>query len=273
MGLRGHSTEYAPGGGERWHYRLAYGVGSAGSGLLGEFGLRIGSGFELSASYNGISLASDNATFTLKLVWGFNWPARHSAPTSDVDKFRQQGGIWLRPYLDAAQNLQMDQADKPYLDNLDLLLIINKRPLIGYRPLIQANGAYITLPPGEYRIDLDPAGYPLDWQPHRSAYAVTVRSGAYTPLAIPFVANYTVAGRVLDQKQTPVVGVSVEAIDPKERRIQSITNGAGLFFLEGLSQGQYRLQLNGQAAKPAELRIDKNSETYQEVDLWLLNNH
>ena len=53
----------------------------------------------------------------------------------------------------------------------------------------------------------------------------------------------------------------------KEKKIMSVTNGAGIFFLENLQQGNYKLLVNDKTAKPGEIVIHGDSETMQEVNL------
>ncbi|MEM1394767.1 MAG: hypothetical protein AAGG00_16055 [Cyanobacteria bacterium P01_H01_bin.150] len=47
----------------------------------------------------------------------------------------------------------------------------------------------------------------------------------------------------------------------------SVTNGAGIFFLENLQQGSYKLLVNDKSVEPGEILIDENSENMQEVKL------
>ncbi len=53
----------------------------------------------------------------------------------------------------------------------------------------------------------------------------------------------------------------------KEKKTMSVTNGAGIFFLENLQQGNYKLLVNDKSANPGGINIDENSETMQEVEL------
>lgn len=51
----------------------------------------------------------------------------------------------------------------------------------------------------------------------------------------------------------------------KDTRKFSVTNGAGVYYLEGLQEGEYELQING---KPAgELKLHKSDEAFQELNL------
>ena len=83
--------------------------------------------------------------------------------------------------------------------------------------------------------------------------------------------SYTVAGRVMVNGVNPVGGAKVEAVPSKlgksEKSIVSITNGAGIFYLEELQPGIYNLLVNGQPAQPSTIEINQNSKQLQEVNL------
>jgi len=64
--------------------------------------------------------------------------------------------------------------------------------------------------------------------------------------------------------------VEAVPIEPGEgRRVISITNGAGIFFLEGLELGRYNLIVVGQPAEPGSIEITQDSEAFQEINLTL----
>ncbi|MEO0841420.1 MAG: carboxypeptidase-like regulatory domain-containing protein, partial [Cyanobacteria bacterium J06643_5] len=93
----------------------------------------------------------------------------------------------------------------------------------------------------------------------------------FTQINIPFIPSYTVAGTVINKEGKPVGGARVEAVvtdkKGKVKKTMSVTNGAGIFFLENLQQGNYKLLVNNQSVNPGEINIDENSETMQEVKL------
>ena len=126
----------------------------------------------------------------------------------------------------------------------------------------------LKLAPATYRVDLDPSGYPLDWKPIESSLAIEVVAGSYTNVLIPFVASYTVAGILKDAQGNPIAGARVEAISVNTgNKIFSITNNAGVFYLEQLQQETYNLQVNSQTAQPNTLKITPQTETFSEINL------
>jgi outer membrane usher protein FimD/PapC len=136
---------------------------------------------------------------------------------------------------------------------------------------ITKQGVLFKVPPGIYRLDLDPAGYPLDWKPVQNAYAVEIVAGSYTTISVPFVASYTLAGTVKDAEGKPIVGARVEAIDNTKSSFASITNSSGVFYLEQLRQGTYELKVNNKSVEPNMMTINSDSPTLQELNLTLPN--
>ena len=118
------------------------------------------------------------------------------------------------------------------------------------------------------RIDLDPAGYPVDWQVDADAVSVDVVAGTYTIVPIPLIMSFARSGVVLDSSGQPLVGAKIEAINlEREFRRLSISNGSGLYNLENLSIGKYRIEVNGKSA--ASLDLTPNSPPKQSLQIKL----
>ena len=45
------------------------------------------------------------------------------------DKLRTQGGLFVRPFKDKNNNGQLDKGEEIYSDDLELLVIINNKPV------------------------------------------------------------------------------------------------------------------------------------------------
>ena len=113
---------------------------------------------------------------------------------------------------------------------------------LGYGIGSQGSGLLAALSTGVYRLDLEPAGLPPDWKAAVESLAVDVIAGSYTPVMIPLIRSYTRSGVVTDTQGQAIAGARVEAIqsDRGTRRF-SVTNGAGVYYLEGLLQSKYTL--------------------------------
>ncbi|MDY6781013.1 MAG: carboxypeptidase-like regulatory domain-containing protein [Cyanobacteriota bacterium] len=176
--------------------------------------------------------------------------------------------MWIQPFFDDNNNGKLDLGEKLYIQEPELLLLVNNQPLQSLRPEIRSHGIFLFLPPDTYRLDIDPAGFPLDWHSPVSAYGVEVELGSYTPVSIPLNLAYTVTGLVTDEEGNAVNGAKVEAISVGgDRRVFSITNNAGVFYLENLQQGSYNLLIDDLPAIPKTLILDESSKPFQEINL------
>ncbi|MDZ7703994.1 MAG: carboxypeptidase-like regulatory domain-containing protein [Trueperaceae bacterium] len=189
---------------------------------------------------------------------------------SDVvpNDLRGRGGILFQAFLDRNGNGRRDSGEEPYLDNLDLLVLLNGAPFGLDRAAATTEGSItIPLPVGVYRIDLDPAGFPIDFSPSSTAFAVTVGPGAFTELRIPFTPSFTVLGTLRNATGDPLGAVRVEAVGPDDVRAVSVTNSAGVFVFEGLRPGRYTIFANGRPVSPNTLVIDETSEPFFEINV------
>jgi hypothetical protein len=125
-----------------------------------------------------------------------------------------------------------------------------------------------------YRVDLDPAGYPLDWNPTETAIVAEARPGQFTHLEIPLQESFTLTGVVTDEMGNPLGGQRVEAIsNVSGERVFSVTNTAGVFFLEGISRGTYSFEVQNKAINDFEVVFDRDSENFQEMNFKVLSNN
>jgi hypothetical protein len=119
-----------------------------------------------------------------------------------------------------------------------------------------------------YRLDLDPAGFPLDWQPSIDAMAVEVVAGSYTPILVPFIPSFTLSGVVTNSSGNAIAGARVEAVGSKGTlRRFSVTNGAGVYYMERLQPDTYTLLVNGEPAQPSTITANESSEPFLELNL------
>ncbi|WP_228060315.1 carboxypeptidase-like regulatory domain-containing protein [Coleofasciculus sp. LEGE 07092] len=268
VGWRYRSPARSADGSYRWETQLGYGVGSQGSGIIATAQTTVIPGLLLRGRYEGVSVTSSEANYSLELVASLNVQQGLFPGDRQSDRFRTRGGLLIQPFFDRNTNDKWDIGEELYTETADLLLILNNQPIKSSQPQIQNDRVLVRLPPGTYRLDLDPAGFPLDWQAAVDAYAVEVVAGSYTPVIIPLIRSFTLAGVITDTEGNPVAGARVEAISADgEQRLFSVTNSAGVYYLERLSQGMFTLQINGEPAQPETIRLDESSEPFQELNL------
>ncbi|BAY38331.1 hypothetical protein NIES2111_26780 [Nostoc sp. NIES-2111] len=266
LGWRYRSPKRLIDGSYLWEAQLGYGLGSQGDGIIASLGTRILPGLMLRGRYQGISLTSDEATFSVDLLSNLNLQAGIAPGDMRSDYFRTQGGLLVQLFFDRNNNGKRDSGEEVYTDNLGTMLLVNNRSLNSLQPDIKGDRINIRLHPGIYRLDFDPAGFPPDWQPAIDSIAVDVVAGSYTPVMIPIIRSYTRSGVVSDAQNQAIAGAKVEAIQSStgQRRF-SVTNSAGVYYLEGLQQGNYELQINGKAV--GTLKLEESSDAFQELNL------
>jgi outer membrane usher protein FimD/PapC len=216
-------------------------------------------------------MTSDTASYRLEIGSVVNFSPNLRFGDSEFERLRSEGGIFIQPFLDKNNNGIRDNNEEIYTQDMELLLILNNKKFNPSLATITKQGVLFKVPPGIYRLDLDPAGYPLDWKPVQPAYAVEIVAGSYTTTSIPFVASYTLAGTVKDTEGKPVAGARVEAIDNSKSSVVSITNNSGIFYLEQLRQGTYELKVNNKSVEPNKIIINSDSPNLQELNLKLPN--
>ena len=276
LGWRYRSGQKVGDGRSLWNFRLGYGLGSQGQGAIAQLGTAVIPGLDLRLRYEGISAVSSDDRFTINLT-----PRLRVQPNSRrkllpgdprQERLRQQGGLLVQPFLDQNGNGQQDSNEPLHIASADELFSLNHRSLNRFRATSTGNGISVPLQPDLYRLDLDPAGLPLDWTAAETAYAVTVVPGQYTQLEIPLSLSYTLTGVVRDELGQPLNGARVEAIHRDSGRSRfSVTNGAGVYYLESLTQGDYELRVNDVVVSETGLQLDGESEPYQALNLQMPN--
>jgi hypothetical protein len=263
-----------------WKYRpsidsifeaeLGYGLGRVGGGWIASGTVEIFPGINLRGRYQ-TGINSVRPSFSLELVSNWETQAGWRGSQERVEQLRTHGGIAIVPFFDRNANGRQDPDEQSYLD--PELLSLNHRPMKPYRPKIQDGQIRLRLAAGKYRLDFDPAGFPIDWRTQDSGYAVEVAAGSYTTVFVPLVMSYTIQGVVRDREGKPLGGAKVEAIPhdriPRESSIFSITNGNGEYYLEALAQGSYQIQVNGRSPDRSQINLDRSSEPTQTLDLQL----
>jgi len=253
---------------------IGYGKGSQGSGLITSASANLLPGIGLRLTYSQVSLSNNNSSLSLSLFANLlSQPnLNFNNDESKLEKLRTQGGIILQPFFDKNSNGRRDDGEDFYTKDIELLFLINNKPLnsLGIsRAEIVGDGASFELPPDTYRLDIDPAGFPLGWKAVESAYAVKVTPGTYTTVLVPLTPSYVVTGRVISKEGKPMIGVSVQFVsrsNPK-KTVTSVTSNAGIYYLEDLKTDVYDVIINGKPAQPNTLEINANSETFLELNL------
>ncbi len=253
-----------------WDFDLGYGIGSQGSGFLAGVATVVIPSLSLRLRYDGVSLTSDSASYRIEIGSAVNFSPIFSPGDTRFERLRTEGGIFIQSFLDKNNNGIRDNNEEIYTEDTELLLMLNNKKLNFNNSNITKQGVFIRLEPGIYRLDLDPAGYPLDYKPTQVSSAIEVVAGSYTNVSIPFIVSYTLAGTVTDSQGKPIASAKVEAINSNNKlSIFSITNSAGIFYLEQLPLGTYQLIINGKPAEPNTVTINADDSSLKELNLKL----
>ena len=244
-----------------WGWELGYGFGNQSSGLLMSVtSPNLFAGLRLQASYLGASFQNVPSGFSIGLNFNLNLNFQDgiARDTKNAGQFLESGGILVKTFYDLNNNGIQDKNESTFSENYKTLLKLNNKSLKDSKNLtLTSNGVLISTEPGKYRLDLDPSGYPINWEPQASAYAVQVAPGAYTVVKIPFVQTTTIEGIVRTQFGEPVNGARVEAININTNRtFFSITSPNGIFYLENLPFGEYQLKIGDLEINPRKLKIN-----------------
>ena len=255
-------------GNRDWAFNLGGGWGDQGSGLVASLETAALPGFLLRAQYRDVSLTSNEPEFSIELTNRFHTQRGIVPGAQQTNQLRGEGGVMLRPFFDHNANGVHDDGESYHTESADLLFILNNKPIQGTEPTVLNDRVLLALPSGSYRLDLDPAGIPLNLLAETTSMAVDVVAGSYTSVPFPFQPSYTVIGVVSTPAGNALAGARVEAIPENGlESIFSITNGAGVYVLEALEQGRYQLQVNEQLLEPSILEIIQTTEPFQEINL------
>ncbi|MGF1513120.1 MAG: carboxypeptidase-like regulatory domain-containing protein [Elainellaceae cyanobacterium] len=268
LGWRYQSKPRAADGRYLWAIDAGYGIGAEGHGPIASLETAIVPGLVLRARYEEVSALSGESAFAIEVSPFYNLQANLRSDDSRYQHLRRQGGLWIQPFIDTNGNGILDGPENVFVDNAALLIVLNNQSLERFQPDIHASGVLVRTTPGTHRVDLDPAGYPLELKPSQTNYAVEVAAGSYTPVLIPFMVRYTIAGVVTNESGQPIKNATVEVIPTGGGApITAVTNDAGVYYLEELERGSYSIQINQQIAHPQELAIDDRSEPFQELNI------
>ncbi len=246
---------------------LGYGINGFGrSGVIANADLNFIPGFQVRASYRSIADNSNQGSYAIELTTTLLTSGGIRGTFDRVEDFRTVGKVVFQPFLDKNQNGRQDPGEESYWDAQ--LIRINERPLDRYRPKVTNERGDLNLPSGSYRVDIDPAGYPINYRSRTEAMRVEVVSSGVTTVAIPLIPSYVSIGLVKDSKGNSVAGARVEATNLKTKtKVFSITNDTGFYTLEGLEQGEYKLTVSDLPANPNKLIVTPKSQPTQELNI------
>ena len=255
--------------GSRWNFSAGYSVGSQGSGPVASVAARLSPGLDLQMRYQSISVFDDSESLQISLVSRLNTQNGLAWGSRRQEALRTKGGLLVQPFFDTNANGVRDAGEPLYLESLELLIVINNDSVNTYQSETRPDGLLLPLAADTYRLDIDPAGLPIDRTAAEMAYAVEAVAGQYTTVAVPLVPTYSVSGVAIGADGLAISGARVEAVSVNGHRQTSITNGAGVYYLDRLKPGAYSLSVNGTALEDGSIVLEGDN-TFLERELHLL---
>ena len=257
-------------GRSRWALSAGYGFNQQDAGLVASASAAIGTGLDLKVRYQDVSIFDETDSFQVSLVSRLSTQNELGWGHREQNELRTQGGLLVQPFFDTNANGIQDADEPLYLDDPELLFAINHTAVTLEQSDMTERGLLLSLAPDTYRLDVDEAGLPLDRTAANMSYAVEVVPGQHTTVAVPLVLTYTVSGVVIDENGLVVPGARVEAVAVNGDRKVSVTNGAGVYYLERLHPEAYVLSVDGRLIDDVPLSLEGETSTFQEKDLHLL---
>lgn len=268
LGWNYRSTERGPYGRDKWNVNCSYATGTHGDGINLSLNTTIIPGMLLTFRYEGVSLTSSGSSFVLELSSSVRVQPKLDIGSDRINELRGMGGILIVPFLDKNGDGQLNTQEPIYTHNPALLILIDNKKVSALNLQATEGGIYVQLPHGKHRLDLDPAGYPTGASAASNAYAITVMPGGYTSVTIPLNITYTIGGIATDRKGNPLKSVQIQAIpEHGEETVYAMVRNKGVFFLDGLKLGRYRILINNKPATPEWIEITSESEQMVEINL------
>lgn len=257
-----------------WQSELGYGKSLFGSGIIAGIDYSIAPGWQVRGRYRGASESTNGSDFALELTTTLQTQGGIKGTDRPIEDLATLGQINIVPFFDRNGNGRQDPGEEGYFD--PLLIEINRKSLRNFQA--QTNGLISTLQlaPGSYRLDLNPAGYPISYRSKSSALQIDVVAGTSAEIPVPLIPAYAMTGAVKNSAGEPIIGGRVEAISLiNGEKYTSVTNDGGIYYLEGLEQGEYRISVSGLATKIADctstcdekIRITPTTNPVREVNL------
>jgi hypothetical protein len=233
-----------------WQSEFGYGKSLFGDGIIAGIDYSITPGWQIRGRYRGASESTNGSDFAVELTTTLQTQGEIKGTDRSIEDLAVFGQVKIVPFFDRNGNGRQDVGEEGYFD--PLLLEINRKSLRDFYAQTNDSITTMQLAPGSYRLDLNPVGYPINYRSKSAAIQIDAIPGATTEVLVPLIPAYAMTGTVKNSAGDAVVGGRVEAISlvTGEKYI-SVTNDSGIYYLEGLEQGEYRINVGGLAVKNA----------------------
>jgi hypothetical protein len=139
----------------------------------------------------------------------------------------------------------------------------------------QGNFFIGNLREGNYVVQIDPDGLPVELAVQKTSIVAEVASSAVTNLTFPVRLEYGMAGKITDTYGQPLSGLELELIDAEGKRFATtVSDEFGLYRIDGIPVGKYTLRVPQQAnitntANLPQLEVEISKDFIYEQNLKL----
>lgn len=182
-----------------------------------------------------------NDRFSISLVSDLSFGGGRVTPAWSGGVSKERGAI-------AGQLTVAKKGPKFDLSGSNIRVYDSRNSLVGNASTDSKGSFFVgNLPEGNYIVELEPDGLPVELSVPKSSSIAQVANSAVTRLDFPLRAEYGLAGKVTDVAGQPVASVRVELINPQGARvITAVTDQFGLYRLDGVPVGKYVLRVSTQ---------------------------
>jgi hypothetical protein len=182
-----------------------------------------------------------NERFSISLVSDLSFGGGRVTPAWSGGVSKERGAI-------AGQLTVAKKGPKFDLSGSNIRVYDSRNSLVGNASTDSKGSFFVgNLPEGNYIVELEPDGLPVELSVPKSSSIAQVANSAVTRLDFPLRAEYGLAGKVTDVAGQPVASVRVELINPQGARvITAVTDQFGLYRLDGVPVGKYVLRVSTQ---------------------------
>jgi hypothetical protein len=182
-----------------------------------------------------------NDRFSISLVSDLSFGGGRVTPAWSGGVSKERGAI--------AGELTVDQKGPKFdLSGSNVRVYDSRNQMVGNASTDSKGSFFVgNLPEGNYIVELEPDGLPVELSVPKSSLIAQVANSAVTRLDFPLRAEYGLAGKVTDVAGQPVASVRVELVNPQGTRvITAVTDQFGLYRLDGVPVGKYVLRVSTQ---------------------------
>ncbi len=182
-----------------------------------------------------------NDRFSISLVSDLSFGGGRVTPAWSGGVSKERGAI-------AGQLAVAQKGQKFDLSGSNVRVYDSRNSLVGNASTDSKGSFFVgNLPEGNYIVELEPDGLPVELSVPKSSLIAQVANSAVTRLDFPLRAEYGLAGKVTDVAGQPVSSVRIELINPQGARvITAITDQFGLYRLDSVPVGKYVLRVSTQ---------------------------